>query len=143
MKGHRDEKSVRIYLALAAAFSTSPIESNFFKGDLTHKERGPVDEKISTEKKKGIIMMRVYSQKVKKIRGDIIIVLYSSRAWDTKITRFVSFTERERESLCFEDRRALPSFVVVGINRSVRARARELRKERVLFKRKLKHVRYE
>ena len=155
MKGHRDEKSVRIYLALAAAFSTSPIESNFFKGDLTHKERGPVDEKISTEKKRGFyhdlcVFLQPKGQKDTGGYNNCFIFLarsFHTRAWDKQISRFVSFTERERErereSLCFEDRRALPSFVVVGINRSVRARARELRKERVLFKRKLKHVRYE
>ena len=131
MKGHRDEKSVRIYLALAAAFSTSPIESNFFKGDLTHKERGPVDEKISTEKKKGIIMMRVYSQKVKKIRGDIIIVLYIPRAPGIRKSRVLFLSPNEREKVCVLKIGArFPLLLSLElIDRSERARANCERRE--------------
>lgn len=49
MKGRETGKVYVLFGSLAAAFS-SPM-NGLIKGDLTHKERGPVDEKISTEKK--------------------------------------------------------------------------------------------
>jgi hypothetical protein len=52
VKGRETGKVYVLFGSLAAAFS-SPM-NGLIKGDLTHKERGPVDEKISTEKKRGL-----------------------------------------------------------------------------------------
>jgi len=129
VKGRETGKVYVLFGSLAAAFS-SPM-NGLIKGDLTHKERGPVDEKISTNrpKKRGVSML--INAKRSKRYGDILINCFiflarsfHTRAWDEQISRFVSFTEREREKVCVLKIGALPSFVVVGIiDRSERARA--------------------
>ena len=47
---------------------------------------------------------------------------------------FLSPNEREREKVCVLKIGALPSFVVVGINRSVRARARDCERREYYLK---------
>ena len=75
--------------------------------------------------------MCLLTPKGQKDTGNILIKCFiflarsfHTRAWDEQISRFVSFTEREREKVCVLKIGALPSFVVVGIiDRSERARA--------------------